>query len=144
MRWTYKKVAELVSQRTEAPLDLVWPIMRELIDVTKELLEKGDDVVYWGLGTFEWYTRKPTRFGNVHTGEVAELPARRMLKYTPSDLLEKRKLMDKYGVVLDDKTKEAQKTDNLTKCPICGATLDDGGACPTHGTEPFEKKPDEK
>jgi hypothetical protein len=51
--------------------------------------------------------------------------------------------MDKYAVVLDDeKVKEAGKTDpgTIAKCPLCGADLDDGGACPTHGTEPFEKK----
>lgn len=50
--------------------------------------------------------------------------------------------MDKLGVVLDDsKTKTAQNTPVPT-CPICGKKLDNAGACPEHGTEPFE--PDRK
>jgi tRNA(Ile2) C34 agmatinyltransferase TiaS len=51
--------------------------------------------------------------------------------------------MDKYGVVLDnekvkqanDKTKE---TASAPTCPVCGKVLDNAGACPEHGTEPFE------
>lgn len=46
--------------------------------------------------------------------------------------------MSKYGVELDDtKTKTAENAPAST-CPRCGKTLDDAGACPEHGTEPFE------
>lgn len=50
--------------------------------------------------------------------------------------------MTKYGVQLDDqKVKEASEaTKSGTHCPVCLKKLDNGGACPTHGTEPFEKK----
>jgi hypothetical protein len=54
--------------------------------------------------------------------------------------------MDKYGVQLDEeKTKEAGKDrkgqgEKATTCPICSAELDSGGACPIHGTEPFESR----
>jgi tRNA(Ile2) C34 agmatinyltransferase TiaS len=51
--------------------------------------------------------------------------------------------MDKYGVQLDEtKTKEA--SEGHTKgpiCPICSSRLDSGGACPRHGTKPFEARP---
>lgn len=51
--------------------------------------------------------------------------------------------MTKYGVELDnDRVKEASEgegsTSELSHCPVCSQNLDDGGACPTHGTAPFE------
>lgn len=49
--------------------------------------------------------------------------------------------MNKYGVALDDeKVKESSVQYPDDKCFICGKELDSGGACPEHGTEPFEKK----
>lgn len=42
--------------------------------------------------------------------------------------------MDKYGVQTVKPTSEDKR------CPLCGAALDDGRACPVHGTEPFEKR----
>jgi tRNA(Ile2) C34 agmatinyltransferase TiaS len=44
----------------------------------------------------------------------------------------------KYGVEIDsNKVKTAEGSKKAT-CPRCGKTLDDAGACPEHGTEPFE------
>ena len=53
--------------------------------------------------------------------------------------------MEKFGVVVDtEKVKEATSGAKAGVCPKCGAALvSDGQACPTHGTEPFEKKPPE-
>jgi hypothetical protein len=52
--------------------------------------------------------------------------------------------MDKYGVELDEeKTKQASEGGKPGTCPACRAELDSGGACPTHGTEPMEKRKDE-
>ena len=46
--------------------------------------------------------------------------------------------MNKYGVVTnDDETKTASEGDDRV-CPVCGETVDDRGACPVHGTKPFE------
>ena len=47
--------------------------------------------------------------------------------------------MSKLGVELDDqKTKSASTGDTVNSCPVCLSELDDAGACPVHGTEPFE------
>lgn len=53
--------------------------------------------------------------------------------------------MEKLGVELDDqKVKEAESGAKAGTCPKCGqALVSDGHACPTHGTEPFEKRPPE-
>jgi len=49
--------------------------------------------------------------------------------------------MNKYAVVTDDeKTKQASEGSGPTTCPSCESKLDSGGACPKHGTEPFEPK----
>jgi hypothetical protein len=47
--------------------------------------------------------------------------------------------MEKYGVETDkEKVKQASES-QPGKCPWCNKELDSGGACPDHGTEPFEK-----
>jgi len=47
--------------------------------------------------------------------------------------------LTKYGVELDEeKTKVAGEGGKPTHCPLCLSELDDGGACPEHGVEPFE------
>lgn len=55
-------------------------------------------------------------------------------------------MKEKYGVDTgDSKEKVGADGKPATKCPQCGASLDSGGACPKHGTEPFErKKPEPK
>jgi len=54
--------------------------------------------------------------------------------------------MDKYGVQVDqEKVKEASEVSKKEGvCPICSTRLDSGGACPTHGTEPFELRPQDR
>jgi len=48
--------------------------------------------------------------------------------------------MNKYAVVTNDShTKEASEGGTVeVVCPLCGETCDSGGACPEHGTRPFE------
>ena len=53
--------------------------------------------------------------------------------------------MTKYAVVTeqgpnDPTVKEASKGKFPTVCPVCGKTREASGACPDHGTEPFEKR----
>lgn len=52
---------------------------------------------------------------------------------------EKERQMEKYGV--DESQKDNEKVAS-EGCPLCGAKPERHGnvlACPTHGTEPFEK-----
>lgn len=46
--------------------------------------------------------------------------------------------MSKYGVELDDNKTKTAGNGPKPVCPRCGKGLDDAGACPEHGTEPFE------
>jgi hypothetical protein len=53
--------------------------------------------------------------------------------------------MEKYGVALDEeKTKTASASSGPGTCPRCQQKLDDSGLCPTHGTEPFEKRKEQE
>ena len=124
-----KEVANLTARNLGAPMFLVWPIIQVFLLIVNRLLDNGKPVYLRGLGTFRW--KKSRRSKGV------------MLRYIPSyDLRRGREAMEKYGVEFDDeKTKEAsQDGKKPTTCPICGKKLDDGGACPVHGTEPFEKR----
>lgn len=128
--YTPREIARHVSERTCAPFETVWPIVQQFICVVHNLLDDGQTVWLKGIGKIYW---KPTR----RSRGVK-------LKLQPTLTLRKgRPIMEKYGVELDDKTKEASSGKRPTECPLCGSKLDSGSACPVHGTEPLEKKRDE-
>lgn len=52
--------------------------------------------------------------------------------------------MEKYGVERDPEKEKTASVSEPGTCPWCQAQLDSGGACPTHGTEPFGKRPEPK
>lgn len=104
-------------------------------------LDRGEAVKVRGLGTFEWRLIR----GKPAYGFCQEpTPDGYRLKFKPAERFRRRRVdMEKYGVQLDDTKKEAsiKKKDHEPTCPECGSRLDSGGACPTHGTEPFEPRP---
>lgn len=53
--------------------------------------------------------------------------------------------MEKLGVELNDnKVKEAEAGKSPNACPICGKDSGESKNCPDHGTEGFEKRPEEE
>jgi len=149
---TPKELAKVVAQRTGAPMHVVWPIVHEFMEVGLETVDSGKDLRLGGLGTIYWkkYPRRDG-FKSRLTKETYNLPERVRLKWAaPRRFRDARPVMDKYGVKFDDeKVKEASKdekpksyVEDGAHCPVCGEDLDSGGACPTHGTEPLEKRSD--
>jgi len=138
--WFPRNLARDISQRTETPYELVWTVMEELNTLMANALDAGESVRLIGVGVLRWEKLKPQRTFDMTRGEWVNKPERLKLKFTPVRELRRSRDMEKYGVVTDDPTKEAEEGKDPTKCPICGETLDGGGACPVHGTEPFEKK----
>ena len=138
--WFPRDLARDVSQRTETPYGLVWAIMDELNTLMANTLAAGESVRLTNIGVFRWQKVKPHRAFDVTRDEWIDKPERLKLKFTPVRELRRSRAMEKYGVVTDDPTKEADEGKDPTRCPICGEKLDGGGACPVHGTEPFEKK----
>jgi nucleoid DNA-binding protein len=123
---------------------LVWAVVDEMNTLMSNILDAGGSVRLTNVGVFQWVEMKPHRAFDVTRGEWINKPERLKLKFVPVRELRRSRTMsdgmDKYGVVTEDPTKEADEGKGPTKCPICGEKLDSGGACPVHGTEPFEKK----
>lgn len=140
---TLTELVEMTSERIGAESQLTWGFVRSFFDVMTERLDAGDEVKIRGLGTFKW-VEVPARTMTCANDLV--IPPGRKLRFFPSKQFRTRRAempdedegMNKYGVVTDDdETKTASKGDKRV-CPVCGETLDDGGACPKHGTKPFE------
>ena len=87
---TVVKVELADAVRHELP-DLTWreaiDLVDSVIDIMKEALEDGDDVLVTGFG--KWVVRdKPSRPGrNPATGEVIEIAPRRVVTFKPSAVL---------------------------------------------------------
>jgi hypothetical protein len=129
-RYTSREIARHVSRRTGVPFHTVWPLVQDMLCVVHQLLDDGQTVWLDGIGTFKW---KPV----VRSNGIK-------LRWHPHRRFKRGRPMEKYGVEFDDqKTKEAQQGKKPGRCPICDRELDSGGACPEHGTEPLEKRPDE-
>jgi len=140
------EVAKIVSFRTGMDRDVLTSLLPEIVDVIVTALQAGHEVKIRRLGTFTWKLNKPTRRRHPTTKELVNIPGGYTIKFLPSQTLSQRRIpmsdegMTKYGVVQDDKVKEASENKDPDSCYICGEKLDDGGACPKCGTEPFEKK----
>lgn len=151
---THTELIEQVADAVGSTYEEAHGFIQSFIDIVISQLDAGDEVKIRGLGTFKWVKVKGkklpvgTYFGPHGDDEGVTrnlvIPAGKKLRFIPATKLRTRRPimpdeeegMNKYGVVTedtDDKTAAVEKV-----CPICGETLDSGGACPTHGTEPFE------
>lgn len=121
---TFVELVEVVSDRTGQTKKVVSSVLRVLPEEVLKALEDGERVKFPSFGAF---------FTKVVQG-------RRVVRFKRS----RRKSMEKLGVVIDDdKTKTASVKGT---CPSCGAYLvsDLPPQCSRCGTEPFEKRPNDK
>lgn len=65
-------------------------ILNETIEVIAAALADGEDVVWTGLGRFEWRERSPHGGVNPKTGERIVIPARRSLGCTMGESFKRR------------------------------------------------------
>lgn len=139
---TLTEIVMKVAERLGSPPELAWGFVDETIKEVIDTLDAGGEVKIRGLGCLYW---APVKRRRVATGDV--VPDGMKLKLKPAARFRTRRTqmsMDKYGVELDEsKVKEAEDKgtggkDSVKACPICLEPVDDAGACPVHGTEPFE------
>ncbi len=64
-------------------------IVSEFRDALHRALKNGDAITIRGLGTFKIVWREAKRGRNPRTGEVIEIPAHKVVKFTPSPSLGK-------------------------------------------------------
>jgi hypothetical protein len=156
---THTEIIEMVANAVGSTYEEAHGFAQTFIDIVISRLDAGDEVKIRGLGTFKWapVMGKPIPYrahvcvdpfcARCATEKVRHisLPVGMKLRFIPAVKFKKRRAimpdedegMNKYAVVTEDQ--DDTKTAGVEKiCPICGKTLDSGGACPEHGTEPFE------
>lgn len=138
-----EQIAKDVGYAPEAAQD----ILTRAVSLMVQALDRGEEVKIRGLGKLAWAPVKHRRLYDIPRGFDTYVPAGQKLKFYPATKFKTRRAkmpdkddegMTKYAVVTDDKEKTASKGDAKPACPICLSELDAGGACPKHGTEPFE------
>jgi nucleoid DNA-binding protein len=145
---TLSEIVDRVIRRIEGSRvekEFLWELLQETIDEVALVLGRGEEVKIRGLGRLYWAPVKRTT--KRLAGKDISVPDGWRLKFDPAGPFRRRTKMPedkdegltKLGVVLDgNKTKTAGEGDSVRICPVCGKELDDAGACPVHGTEPFE------
>jgi nucleoid DNA-binding protein len=144
---TLSEIVDRVVQRIEggrAEKDFLWGFLQETIGEVALMLGRGEEVKIRGIGRLYWAPVKAQT--KRLAGRDISVPAGWRLKFKPASQFRRRTMaedkdagMTKLGVVTDEnKTKTAGEGDSVRICPVCGKELDDAGACPVHGTEPFE------
>jgi len=148
---TLKDIVNRVAKQLDVSQELTHKFVSRAFDDMTAQLDAGRSVRIRGLGLFAW-TTDPARPYHQFNGKPYPLPEGNKLRFTPAAVLRGRRRtemaemqkddnegMTKYAVVTDnEKTKEAKAGVGKSTCPVCDAGLDSAGACPAHGTEPFE------
>lgn len=140
---TLTEIVELAAKQVGSDPKLFWGFADALICSVIGQLEQGVDVKIRGLGTFTWVNVPAKELPGGHFSAAGK-----KLKFKPSKRLQRRRTvmsdseegMTKYAVVLDDEKTKTASNKRPGHCPECDKDLDKGGACPTHGTEPFEPR----
>jgi len=147
---THTEIIAMVANAVGSTYEEAHGFAQTFIDIVISRLDAGDEVKIRGLGTFKWSDVTKTTIPVKELGGVGEISLRSIsngvkLRFIPALKFRTRRAimpdedegMNKYAVVTEDQ--DDNKTAGVEKiCPICGKTLDSGGACPEHGTEPFE------
>lgn len=140
---TLKEIIRLVAKKQEVPVPLAGGFIMCAVEEIIREVNRGGEVKIRGLGTIRWraigaFPQRGMLKTDVPPGwKLGFIPARRFRA--------RRAAMSdegfvKYGVELDnEKVKQAsEEADKKDRCPDCKRALDSAGACPVHGTEPFE------
>ena len=143
---TTTDLAKRVARAVGSEQGVAYGFIREAFDQMAAALDSGEEVRIRGLGRFRWRLFHKTTTFLAGKRRRSYAPGMK-LRFDPSRRLSLRRKkmtdegMTKLGVVLDDQKTKTATTDSESEervCPRCGKTLDDAGACPEHGTEPFE------
>lgn len=79
-----------VSRDTGISKSGVKQVLESLSDTVQQALGRGEEVNLAGIGKFKVKDRKPRPARNPKTGESVSLPARQVVRFSPSSNLKKR------------------------------------------------------
>lgn len=139
------ELEEAISQRTYLPQKTVALVLRALVDIVVEHTEREGQFV--SLKNFGRFRRSWRVFRGVNASYLRFRTTKVLRDKLSTRIKEDKMGMDKYGVVFSDEAldKMAEDVKGKSKCPKCGADLDQVSPphCPNCGVEPFvetEKK----
>ncbi len=82
-----KELIEAVSKKLDFPKKEVARMIDSFLEVITETLKEGEKVSIPGWGVFYVTTRKARKGRNVRTGEIIEIPEKRVVKFRPGKKL---------------------------------------------------------
>jgi DNA-binding protein HU-beta len=84
---TRDDLAQELAKRAEITVTAARDEVRWFFDTISETLEKGDEVRIHGFGAFKTAQRAARTGRNPRTGEAVKVPARRVVRFSPSTVL---------------------------------------------------------
>jgi integration host factor subunit alpha len=90
MTLTKANIVERIQKADIIPKSQTVYAVETLIEIIKQTLEDGENVLISGFGKFSVKDKKPRRGRNPHTGEDLMLEARRVVTFKPSGVLRDR------------------------------------------------------
>jgi len=82
-------LAGRIAQKTGLTVTQAEDAVNALKDTIAEELQAHDKFYLYGLGTFQIQTRKGRRGRNPQTGQLMQIPPRRVIKWSPSKMFER-------------------------------------------------------
>ena len=90
MALTKTIIAEKIQDSLDLSRTTTYEIMEEFLEIIKETIEDGEDIMISGFGKFCVKDKHARKGRNPATGETAILPARRVVTFKCSGKLRKR------------------------------------------------------
>ena len=83
-------LVNFVSEKTGISKEAAGKAQKAVIEAISSTLEKGDSVSLIGFGSFKVIDRAAREGRNPSTGEKMQIPATKVVKFTPSKVLKER------------------------------------------------------
>jgi integration host factor subunit alpha len=90
MTLTKAKIVEFIQKEIGLPKKQCVDVMENLLEIMKQALEKGDDILISGFGKFSVNDKRERRGRNPATGETLILPKRRVVTFKCSGKLREK------------------------------------------------------
>lgn len=84
-----ERLAEQLSERAEITMTAARDEVKWFFSTMSEALSRGEEVRIHGFGTFKTAQRAARMGRNPRTGESVQVPARRVVRFSPSTTLSK-------------------------------------------------------
>ncbi len=90
MTLTKSYIARTIQDRLSLPANDAYFFINSLLEIMKQTLESGEDIMLSGFGKFQVKDKKNRRGRNPQTGNHLILDARRVVTFKCSDVLKRK------------------------------------------------------